>query len=146
MHQYVIFDLDGTLALDAHRAHHIQRPVGERDWEAYFNACAEDELNWRVAELAGMYRNRDLKIVIFTGRVSRVRDITEKWLWDNCITYDLMFMRPDDNRVDDHILKVEWGRALGLHNIRVVFEDRQRVVDAWRAAGVFVLQTAKGDF
>ena len=37
---FIVFDLDGTLADDAHRQHHITGDV--RDWDAYFAACGDD--------------------------------------------------------------------------------------------------------
>lgn len=36
---FVIFDLDGTLALNEHRQHFVQREVGKKDWRSFFAAC-----------------------------------------------------------------------------------------------------------
>jgi hypothetical protein len=41
---FVVFDLDGTLALNEHRQHFVDRPVGQKDWRGFFAACDRDTL------------------------------------------------------------------------------------------------------
>ena len=64
------------------------------------------------------------------------------------LTYHNLMMREDDNKESDVDLKcrmLKGLRDLG-HDVRMVFEDRQRVVDMWREEGVFCFQVAKGDY
>ena len=35
----IVFDLDGTIALNDHRQHFVERPKGQKDWYAFFEAC-----------------------------------------------------------------------------------------------------------
>ena len=62
----IIFDLDGTLALDDHRKHFI---LGEKkDWHSYFDACGLDEPNMPIIDtLKALYLNGH-SIEIWTGR------------------------------------------------------------------------------
>ncbi|MCY1644410.1 MULTISPECIES: hypothetical protein [Methylorubrum] len=39
---FVVFDLDGTLALTEHRAQVPNRPGKEKDWRGYYAACDRD--------------------------------------------------------------------------------------------------------
>jgi hypothetical protein len=40
---FVVFDLDGTLALTEHRAHFLKRPSKEKDWRGFYAACDKDQ-------------------------------------------------------------------------------------------------------
>jgi hypothetical protein len=57
-------------------------------------------------------------------------------------------MRPLNDRRDDSIIKTEMisrMRADGFEPV-MAFDDRDRVVAAWRAAGIRCLQVAPGAF
>lgn len=177
----VICDLDGTIALDIHRAHHLHPPHKEgcaqriyltgngttetdglegprvhtpcncgwkRDWATYFSLCGSDEPNWPVIGILRLLWKDGYNIRILTGRSLSVRDVTEEWLLKHAVPYHTLIMRAVDSRIDDHILKPKWAEEKGYFpsNTLVVFEDRQRVVDAWRAKGYSVFQVAPGNF
>jgi len=142
----IIVDLDGTLALDHHRVHHLHGPNGERDWDTYFSLCSQDEPNHGIIAIVDKLRHF-YEIHILTGRSESVRDDTERWLSRHGVVYSELRMRPVSEREDDHTLKIKWGGELGgLSRVLVVFEDRARVVRAWRAAGYTVCQVAPGEF
>lgn len=140
----IICDLDGTLARDDHRNHHIQKPVGERDWDTYFSLCGGDRLHVPVAHLLRHLATTHF-IVILTGRIDRVKTETIEWLERHQIPYDKLIMRPTNNRIDDHKWKVAMAAPF-REDVIFVLEDRQRVVDAWRANGFTCFQVAPGDF
>jgi hypothetical protein len=63
------------------------------------------------------------------------------WIADNFILYDELFMlRRGSDSTPDTVLKKEWLDSFGKDNIIFVVDDRQRVVDMWRASGVVCLQ------
>lgn len=75
------------------------------------------------------------------------RASTEAWLERHVFTAPLYMRKAGDHR-DDDILKVELlarVRADGFEPI-MAFDDRSRVVKAWRAAGIPCAQVAEGDF
>ena len=45
----VVFDMDGVLSDAAGRQHFLERPY--RDWEAFFQACGDDQVIDEVARL-----------------------------------------------------------------------------------------------
>lgn len=142
----IIFDLDGTLASDAHRNHHLW-PVEKRNWDAYFEACDKDAPRKEIIAIAQAFSVAGHPIHILTGRAESTLDKTVRWLCDHGVPFDSLRMRPMHDRTDDHILKPIWGSQLGgPSNILFIVEDRQRVVDAWRLLGYTVLQCAKGNF
>lgn len=139
----IVCDLDGTLALDHHRAHHLRKIP--RDWDTYFSMCAEDSPNFAVIAVYTALAQRGYKMLIVTGRRDDYRKQTEEWLARHYIHYSDLIMRPRDNRVDDHILKRLMVTKF-FNRILLVLEDRQRVVDMWRKEGLTCLQVAPGDF
>lgn len=141
-----IFDLDGTLALDFHRKHFLHQTP--RDWNSYFEACDLDELNVPVAEIMRTLMLYD-PVAIITGRTEKVKSKTLHWLNENGIQYSYLKMRKEGDFRDDCEVKSELLQELtdetGLQ-VKAIFDDRQRVVDMWRANGFTCLQVAPGNF
>jgi hypothetical protein len=139
----IVVDLDGTLALDHHRNHHLQRTP--RDWDAYFAACRNDAPNYPVIALVQSLYECEYKIHIVTGRRGDCFAATVEWLSEYDIPYDRLQMRDLGERLDDHLLKRHMVDEY-FDKILFVIEDRQRVVDMWRASGLTCLQCAPGNF
>lgn len=143
MGNIVIVDLDGTLANGEHRVHHLRKE--ERDWDAYYEDVLLDEPHPEMVDLVNAIAD-DYLIVILTGRREETRAETEEWLGNHEVTYHVLIMRPEGNRVDDNVWKLSVGKLMGYHNIAFVVEDRNRIVEAWRTAGVRCIQVADGNF
>lgn len=143
----VIFDIDGTLADVSHRRHHLGNNGRSPDWKAFFDGMVDDPVIEPVACLLEQLRS-DFDIILCSGRPDNYREQTEKWLSDNAIVYDKMFMRPAGDHRSDVIIKRQMLEAIrgDGYNIRFVVDDRQSVVDMWREEGLVCLQAAPGDF
>ena len=145
----VIFDLDGTLALVDKRREIAKKPNGKIDFDIFYDPqyIELDEPNSSVIELAKMYKRDGYEIVIVSGRSDRTKEATERWLEKYGILYDRMIMRKRKNFTPDNELKERWlEKYLDRDDIRVVVDDRQRVVDMWRRNGLNVFQVANGNF
>jgi hypothetical protein len=142
----IICDLDGTISLDDHR-HHFLTETPKR-WPEYFEACDGDTPNWPVLELLEAMRWAGYLVTILSGREATVKNKTIAWLTKHRVHYITLKMRPIGNRIDDHILKVLMAQDLGLTptNTLFVLEDRNRVVEAWRARGYTCFQVALTTF
>jgi hypothetical protein len=46
----------------------------------------------------------------------------------------------------DEVLKKEWLDEVGPENIKMIFDDRDKVVKMWRDNGITCLQVAPGNF
>lgn len=139
-----IFDIDGTLADCQHRLHHIEKTP--KDWEAFFAACRDDAPIVHMIRLAQSLT--DQHIVFVSGRSDIVRQETIEWLATHGVPDGPLYMRKAGDHKDDSILKIELlaqVRADGYEPM-MVFDDRARVVKAWRDAGVPCAQVADGDF
>lgn len=142
-----IFDIDGTLADCSHRLHHITGD--KKDWDAFYAACKDDKPIEDVCKLCrelGM----EYEILFVTGRPQKTLDDTLAWLikYDLPVLLDCLYMRCDDDRRQDYLLKKTMYLAAikDEYNVIGVFEDRQQCVDMWRSLGLTCFQVAKGDY
>lgn len=140
-----IFDIDGTCSNGDHRAHHLMK--SPKDWDSYFNLCHLDTQHSHIIQLI-----KDLlvtsKIVYVTARGEERRVVTERWLDAQGISSSPLYMRKADDYRNDDIVKIEILEQIrkdGFNPI-MAFDDRNRVVKAWREAGVPCAQVAEGDF
>lgn len=133
-----IFDIDGTLA-------HMDGKRSPYDYDK----AVHDRLDLHVKLILDTLRfdsNKD--IVIVSGRSEDSRHVTERWLLDNNVYYDALFMRASgDNRKDD-LVKYEIYRDHIHDNWEVlgVFDDRNQVIKMWREIGLKCFQVEDGDF
>ena len=142
---WVIFDIDGTLANISHRLHHI---TGEKkDWDGFNQFLHLDELKPDIAALYKMCSDAGYHIMIVTGRSEKYREVTQKWLWDNGIIFEHLYMRPDGDKSPDTEIKQSILNKYILGK-KVLFsvDDRDRVVEMWRRNGITCLQVQKGDY
>ena len=73
----IVFDLDGTLALDAHRAHHLS--AVPKDWDSYFAAARADTPNWPLIALLDGLLWDGQEVEIWSGRSMSTLDATAEW-------------------------------------------------------------------
>jgi phosphoglycolate phosphatase-like HAD superfamily hydrolase len=143
-----IFDIDGTLSNPAHRLHYILNKP--KDWPEFFAACKDDEPIQDVVNLAIELYNADHEIFLITGRSDECEEATIDWLFNHDIGYKALYMRKAGDHREDNIVKSELLDQLlqdwDEKTVDGIFEDRQQVVDMYRARGLRVYQVAKGDF
>lgn len=151
MRPLYIFDLDGTLANIEHRTHFIQGQ--KKDWDAFFLACDQDEPIRPVIELLLTLRSAGAEVWLWTGRSEIARVGTISWLRKHGIKRmrdeRSLLMRGARDFRPDHELKQEWLMQLPYEDrarLVGVFDDRQAVVDMWRANKIQCFQVAPGDF
>ena len=146
MRRCYIFDLDGTLTNGAHRVHHILK--SPKDWDTYFSLAGDDAPHWHIIELAQRLALTSAAIVYVSGRSDVCREATVAWMKKHHLPDGPLFMRAAGDHRNDDILKIEMlaeVRAEGFDPI-MAFDDRDRVVAAWRAAGIPCAQVAAGSF
>jgi len=149
----VIFDLDGTLALIDDRRAVSTKPNGKIDWDIFFDPknIDLDKPNDAVIQMAKTLKDAGNMIVILSGRSKATKDATRTWLDKFGVPFDVLKMRPtsrDFMFMPDDKLKQQWLDQLftDKSDILCVFDDRQKVVDMWRANGLTCMQVAPGNF
>lgn len=144
---FYVFDLDGTLADCQHRVPLID---GSDDgYRAFFAACHADAPIPHVIDIMRDLIAAGHNVEIWSGRSDECEAMTQAWLAAQGLDPLLLtFMRrAGDKRPDDVVKRQMLRRAAKLgKRPDVVFDDRDRVVAMWRAAGIPCLQVAPGDF
>lgn len=146
----IIVDIDGTIADCTHRLHYIQKTP--KDWDSFFAATNDDAAILPMVVLIGsLVYNNYHRVAYVSGRPEKTRIVTMRWLsehalWGPRVTG--LWMRRDDDRRDDHILKKEILGTLRDEGFepKLAFEDRKRIVDMWRAEGLICAHVAEGEF
>lgn len=121
--------------------HHLER----KDWRAFFADCADDKPITHTLALLADLRRAGARVEIWSGRSDECRAETEAWLnrFGVATEVPLLMRTAGDHRPDDEV-KREFLRGGGVPDM--IFDDRKRVVDMWRAEGVPCAQVADGDF
>lgn len=132
----VLVDIDGVLS-DATGRQHFLEGQAKRDWRGFFDACGDDPLIDEVARLIGLL-DRDLRIVLLTGRPVRVQPQTLAWLERYGVRWDLLIMR----NAGDYAAAREFKRGtvgeLREHgfDLRLAFEDDRRNLEMFHEEGL----------
>lgn len=131
-----LFDIDGTLASMSDRSPFKWDEVGN------------DDPRKQVILTAQALSKAGYKIVVMSGRDAVCRNETIGWLYLYDIPFSELHMRAEGDMRKDNIVKQELFDEHIRHKYDVVavFDDRQQVVDMWRAMGVDCFQVAPGDF
>lgn len=159
-----IFDIDGTVADNRHRLHHITGP-GKKNWDAFFDpeAMAQDKPFEPIWELMASLVLTGNRLTFITSRVERLRVPTYDWLTDiNCpirsvvaahwrdkpISGPVIYMRKNGDRRPSHEVKrdlLSAARADGLAPV-MAFDDRKSDLEMFRSEGLIGALLSEGEF
>lgn len=132
----IVCDIDGTLA-------HMN---GRSPYE--FDKVSTDEVDVVVKDLVIDAFNRGDRIIVMSGRDDICQTISEVWLTAKGIPWHETHFRVTGDKRKDSIVKRELFDASvrGQYRVRFVLDDRDQVVEGWRAMGLKCLQVAAGSF
>lgn len=133
----VMVDIDGTVAI-----HGSRDPY---DTSRYH----EDTANAPVVAAVRAMARAGHEVVFCSGRDEDFRDVTEQWIDKHVrIPWRALYMRPPGDKRRDDVVKLELfdTHIRDAWNVTCVFDDRARVVGAWRSVGLTVFQVAEGNF
>ena len=132
----VSFDLDGTLA-------HMN---GRSPFDP--TLYHTDTVDEHVRDALWLYYEAGYTIIILTARDGAYRAEVTAWLLANNIPHDLLLMRAAGDTRNDAIVKSEIVDTYisERYDIRMHYDDRDRVVNALRDKGVKVAQVNPGNF
>lgn len=138
----ILVDIDGTLAIRCDRSPYD------------FGKVLEDTLNTPIKDLidlirGGYYKPHLFKVIIFSGRDDSCMEDTEKWLKENDVYYDFIYMRRTGDRRKDSIVKKEMFNAQikGQYNCLYWVDYRRQVLDMVRnELGICCLDVAGHNF
>jgi FMN phosphatase YigB (HAD superfamily) len=141
--KYVIFDLDGTL-INISSVVHL---ADAKEWEEFADATLTCPPFPEMVEYARHIQQlKTVGLIVVTAKPERLRQRTLNWLSMQGIIADELLMRPNkDFRTSAELKPGLLQQHLGDEwkgQILFAIEDRDKVVDAWRALGIACLQCA----
>lgn len=127
------------------------------DWRGFFAACKDDQPNTPVIRTMLALREAGAEIWVWSGRSDECQEATKDWLAKHCgmefggwlAAPEAFRMRKAGDYRDDVVVKSEWLSQIEppeYKRLTAVFDDRARVVQMWRDAGVPCFQVAAGEF
>lgn len=143
----IIVDLDGTLAIHQGRSPYDYTKVGT-------DALSDRADSVITAFYVGEVGAREHDVIFLSGRPDSCRKDTVHWLeshdWfpDRGDSSTRLFMRKAGDDRADYVVKYEiFDREIrDKYDVRLVLDDRDQVVDMWRAIGLTCWQVNRGDF
>lgn len=135
MHPCIIVDIDGTVADNNHRVHHLQKTP--KDWDAFYAEMDKDTPIQYVIDLVKVLRNKYL-IFFFSGRPDNYRETTLAWFGKTHLWPDELYMRKAGDHRPDTTIKLEFLKTIHGRGNEPLFaiDDRPEVVHMWRNNGV----------
>lgn len=135
----VICDIDGTVAL------HVAR--SPYDYSRVLTDAPNPAV-LRVLEGLRTTPGRAEHLIFLSGRPDSCRADTEAWLDEHVRDWDELYMRATGDTRNDAAVKYDLFNAhvRNRFDVRLVLDDRDRVVRLWRALGLPTLQVNDGDF
>lgn len=142
----VVFDIDGTIADDTHRATRFApwRLRGTREasaaWEAYYSACVDDRPITAMRDVAHGFSAFGYALILATGRPERLRELTLDWLDRHRFPkVEGLLMRSAGLRIGNAEIKREHAEVIGPERIALWVDDHPDVPEALRDLGIPVL-------
>lgn len=136
----IIFDLDSTL-VDARQC---TQQLG--DWEAYSEALNQCPAYIPMAKLCQEAQEIQ-KIMVITGRSERLRADVERWLDQNGLSPDELFMRPElNNQPEPELFVTLINRArdqLPFDFMSWLITGRERIAELSREMGIQSLMVTR---
>ena len=127
-------DIDGVIADPAHRLHFIERRP--RDWRNFFaHAYADPPLVAGIAVVNDLIR-RGITPAFVSGRPDYLRRTTVKWLREQDLPADVLYLRARGDFRPAPDLKLEiYTRLAQEFEITQIIDDDERVVARLRDCG-----------
>lgn len=124
-------------------------------WKEFNRCCVNDLPNNSVIATLDKLKATGADIWIWSGRSCEVRSETISWLITHTslcaddFNDQSLIMRKENDYTPDNVLKRQWFELMlpaDRKRLIAVFDDRDRVVEMWREAGVTCFQVAQGNF
>lgn len=138
----VIFDYDGTLSDGTHRLHLLPKENQHltETWIHFNSACVNDSPIQDTIDVMNAMYDAGFYVIVLTGRSDHVKAESVKWLRDAGARYHLLEMRKQTDNRKDTIIKEEFLRKIGLHNIVAAWDDSPNVIEHLRSLGITTYQ------
>lgn len=141
----LLCDVDGTVADLEHRRKFLQKP---KNYPAFEKTMNLDTPIQPIIDAVNVLYNAGWTVIMCTGRGAQNKIVTTDWLGEYGVPYHHILTRAFKDYRRDDIIKAELLaqiREMG-YEPTLSFDDRNQVVEMWRANNIPCIQVAFGDF
>jgi phosphoglycolate phosphatase-like HAD superfamily hydrolase len=145
-----IFDVDGTLVDVEPVLHHIlnkdrSSESFKKDFDAFHKASINCDPHKEVVDMVWEVCN-ELDIIIVTARKEKYRALTARWLKNNDIPHDALFMRQDDDHREDYEVKKDILEHIKEYwEIKHAVDDHPGIIKLWEENGISTTKIGNWD-
>lgn len=136
-----IFDVDGTLVDVDPILHHIlnqdrSSESFKKNFDEFHKASLLCDAHKDVVDMVWEVCN-DLDIIIVTARKEKYRGLTARWLKNNDVPHDALFMRQDDDYREDYEVKKDILERINVYwDIKHAVDDNPDIIRLWEENGI----------
>lgn len=129
------FDFDGCISICNWRENLLPSHGWPNGYEDFHEMLKFDPPNeWIIQMMHDMMKD-GIRVIILTGRVESTRRSSEKWLVKFGVKYHWMEMRKDGDKRPSEIIKAAYIERFHKECIKMIFDDRQKIIDHLRELG-----------
>lgn len=141
----IVADIHGTLSDFTHRLKFIKH--FQPDWDQWNRELTADLPVKNIISLLHLAQKARWCIILVTGTPEKYHSILSAWLRRHGVPFDALFMRKDGDYRSDVDVKLDmYHEHFAAHDINLVLEDRDKVVELWRSLGLACMQVRKGEY
>lgn len=136
-----IFDVDGTLVNVDSVIHWITNKDREHEsFKKYYDMFHTESINCdphkEVIDMVWSACN-DSDIVIVTARNENYRALTSRWLKNNNVPHDALFMRKENDFRSDYEIKKEILEKINEYwDVKHAVDDNPDIINLWESNGI----------
>ena len=136
-----IFDVDGTL-VDVEPIIHmlLNQDRGsesfKKNYDLFHQTSINCDPNKEVVDMLWEVCN-DLDIIIVTARKEKYRGLTARWLKNNNVPHDALFMRQDEDFREDYEVKKDILEHVSVYwDVKHAVDDNPSIIKLWEENGI----------
>jgi len=136
-----IFDVDGTLVnvdpiLDILLNQDRASDSFKRNYDAFHKESINCEPHKDVVDMV-WEAQEDFDVIIVTARKEKYRALTARWLKNNEVPHDALFMRQDDDHREDYEIKKDILEHINAYwDIKHAVDDNPSIIRLWEENGI----------
>lgn len=141
------FDLDGTLCDVRSIRHFVQKDEkGRRNFDMFHRSSLFCPPNEEVVKILKDAQAAGYAILITTARGEEYKEVSQRWLHEQGITYDNYYCRKKGDMRPDYIVKDEMYHQISRdYDLVHQVDDNPQAVESFEKNGVLVTKVAFGD-
>lgn len=142
--EYIIVDIDWTLADLTHRLHYVKE--WKKDWDSFFDNMVHDKPYTHLIDIVNILKKTGYTVVLMSWRSDKWCKETVTWLQEHGVKYDHLLMRSSWDKRDDVDVKKDLAELLIQNTWKlpsIAFDDRHRILELWRWMGIYTINCSQ---